>query len=582
MHSIEDEDFNIEDYNVNLRMVTFIIVIMIIVLTLIYFVRIYSNKKDSVLKEMQSETLIVDTVISDHLNYSKYFINLISASIKDNYHDIEYVQKQLEMYFKSNDFNNALGWRKYSWIDSNFNEVVSSTKGTIYNPKKKNYLKKIFDNSNRNNEKFDTIFYTSQINAKEHSLKIINIVHNKINNKSVGAVVLSYDINTMIANLNNRKRNPSSNFIILDENLDIVASSKPNIDNIINNEKFSKHISKVIEKIKLNQNEETSYLDMVNGLNYHIKKLKDLPFSLLVNIDNNIIRENILDSVTKKFIEVSILAFACLFMIISIYKRETILRAKAENATKTANDATKAKTNFLAFTAHEVRSPLGFILTGSEIMTKELLGPLPPSYIKYAEGIHEHSKLILDFITDILDENQIIEGKFKIVNSVVILTSIIEEAITQNINRYNKKKVTIIRDFEDNLPLLICDRRRILQVISNLISNSIKYSKEKIEVTIEAKTSDGSLIIIVSDKGVGMSNDDIKVALSTYGSMQYSKDYPVGSYGLGLPIVKMLLDAHDAKIAITSTAGQGTSVRIFFPKYKLVYNTKDNKILQVG
>lgn len=569
-------DFDLEDYNVNIRMVTFIIIIMVVVLTLIYFIRIYSSKKDRVLKEMYAEANLIDTVITEHLNYSKYFIYLISNSIRGNPNNLELIKDKLNIDVQSTEFNRLFGWRKYSWINSNYQEVVTDTMGIIKSPQTKNYLQSIVEKQKLAGRAWheNITFYTSRSEEKSSSLKIIDSIFDLNTDQYIGSLILSYDIATMVTSLNIRKKKPSTNFVLLDMNLDLVASSKEEIDNIIKaNGEFSRNIRQIIKTLDQDKDlKELSYLDMVNGINYYVKHLDNLPFTIIVNIDNNMLRMNILDSVTKKFVEVSVLAIFCLCIVISIYKRETLIRSKAEKAMIKANEATKAKTNFLAFTAHEIRSPLGFILTGSEIMTKQLFGPLPQSYIKYAEGIYKNSKIILEFITDILDENQILEGKFKIINDFEEITSIAEEAIKQTTARYNKSNTKIIQKFEDDLPLVVCDRRRILQVISNLVSNSIKYSKGDTEIILAIQKLENSLEISVIDNGIGMSRKDIAIALSTYGTTQYTGSYAFESYGLGLPIVKMLLDAHEAKFTIESTPGKGTTVKIIFPKYKLVYN----------
>lgn len=574
-------NFDLEDYNVNIRMVTFIVVIMVIVLTLVYFIRIYSNKKEIVLKEMQAEANLIDTVITEHLNYSKYFIYLISSSIQANYKNLDFIKEKLNFDVKSSEFGRLFGWRKYSWIDKDYLEVVTNTSGIIKSPEKKDYLREIVEDKKNNANLWheNITFYTSKSDKKSSSLKIIDKLTDAQTGEYAGALVLSYDIATMVTSLNMRKKKVSSNFVLLDMNYELVASSKNEIDNIINLEgEFSNNIQRVIKKLRSsNDDKELSYLDMVNGLNYYVKHLDNLPFTIIVNIDNNILKMNILDSVTKKFVEVSVFAIFCLCLVISIYRRETSLRSKAEKATIAANEATKAKTNFLAFTAHEIRSPLGFVLTGSEIMTKQLFGPLPQSYTKYAEGIYKNSKIILEFITDILDENQILEGKFKIINNFEEITSIAEEAIKQTIARYNKSNIEVIQNFENDLPLVVCDRRRILQVISNLVSNSIKYSKDDIKITISIHNLHNGLEIEVADNGIGMSKKDVAVALCVYGTAQGPSSYAFDSYGLGLPIVKMLLDAHEAKFDIDSTPGHGTTVKITFPKYKLVYNTAKNK-----
>ncbi len=227
----------------------------------------------------------------------------------------------------------------------------------------------------------------------------------------------------------------------------------------------------------------------------------------------------------------------------------------------------------MAFTAHEIRSPLGFILTGSEVMSKELFGHMPTKYAKYVEGIHNNAQIILDFITDILDENQILEGQFKIVNSLNQIQDIITQVIAVHLG---KKNISIVTFFEEELPLLVCDKRRITQVIDNLISNSIKYSNENTTITISVKMYEAQMLVTIADQGIGMKEDEIPVALNKYGTINKTDYQKGGSYGLGLPIVKMLLDAHEAILDIHSVDGKGTSVKIIFPKFKIVYNKEKN------
>jgi signal transduction histidine kinase len=567
----------ITDYAVNVQMITFIVIIMVLVLTLVNFIRIYSNHKSSILSEMATESSFLSTLISDQLSYSKYFIKLISKSVKTYPHNIERIRDTLQFHFQSQEFNVLFGWRKYSWADNTYQEVATSMDGIIQNPKKLNFVEEIVSNINVTNKKKKTIFFRINKGSDEtYSLKLINTIFDKKTRQFMGAVVLSYDIDTMINYLNNRKKHSSINFVIIDENLTIVAKSKSQIDKItLSNNTLSPYMIEILKK-KLHSDhskQDYSYLDMINGLNYFIKPLKNLPFTVIVNIDHNFIKDDIIQSVAKKILEVGLLAGVSLIIIISIYKRETSLRTKAEKATIIANNATKAKSNFLAFTAHEIRSPLGFILTGSEVMSKELFGTLPQNYIKYAEGIHNNAQIILDFITDILDENQIIEGQFKIVNSLNKIQDIIAQVISVYLG---KKNISIVTDFDPKLPLLVCDKRRITQVIDNLVNNSIKYSNENTTITISAKIHENQMIVTITDQGIGMKEHEIPIALSKYGTINKNDYTKGGSYGLGLPIVKMLLDAHDAILEICTNNGKGTTVKIIFPKFKIVYNKEKN------
>ncbi|MBM3466711.1 MAG: hypothetical protein FJX70_02580 [Alphaproteobacteria bacterium] len=575
-----DQD-NIEspqnDYNVNIQIITFIVITMVIILTLVNFIRIYSNEKSALLKGMAAEANSLKTVFSSQLSYSKYFIKLIGRNIKANPTDLVHIRKTLKTSFLSKHFNSLFGWCKYSWANNEYLELVTSTEGIAANPKKLYFVEDIVHKIEQNKKIKSYVDFRINKTPDSYSLKLVNPIFDKLTKNFIGAVVLSYDIDTLVQNLNNRKKEASVNFIIVDKDFDIVAKSKPVIDKIVDaNNNLAPQLLQALEKQNRNLAslfQDYSYLDMANGLNYFIKPVEDFPFTVIINIDNDFIKNNIVQTLTKRFLEVGFLAGFCLIIIIAIYKRETSLRAKAEQATILANNATKAKTDFLAFTAHEIRSPLGFIVTGSEIMSKELFGKIPAEYTKYVEGIHQNAQIILDFITDILDENQIIEGQFKIVNSL----NKIQDIIIRVAEFYlGKKNISIITDFEPNLPLVICDKKRMTQVIDNLISNSIKYSSKNTAIHISVKMDKGQMLITIIDQGIGMKPEEIPVALSKYGTIHRQDYQKGGSYGLGLPIVKMLLAAHEAILNIESTYGKGTSVKIIFPKSKIVY-TKGKK-----
>jgi signal transduction histidine kinase len=571
-----DQD-NIEspqnDYNVNIQIITFIVITMVIILTLVNFIRIYSNEKSALLKGMSAEANSLKTVFSSQLSYSKYFIKLIGRNIKANPTDLVHIRKTLKTSFLSKHFNSLFGWRKYSWANNEYLELVTSTEGITANPKKLYFVEDIVHKIEKNKKIKSYVDFRINKTPDSYSLKLVNPIFDKLTKNFIGAVVLSYDIDTLVQNLNNRKKEASVNFIIVDKDFDIVAKSKPIIDKIVDaNNNLAPQLLQALEKQNRNLAslfQDYSYLDMANGLNYFIKPVEDFPFTVIINIDNDFIKNNIVQTLTKRFLEVGFLAGFCLIIIIAIYKRETSLRTKAEQATILANNATKAKTDFLAFTAHEIRSPLGFIVTGSEIMSKELFGKIPAEYTRYVEGIHQNAQIILDFITDILDENQIIEGQFKIVNSL----NKIQDIIIRVAEFYlGKKNISIITDFEPNLPLVICDKKRMTQVIDNLISNSIKYSSKNTAIHISVKMDKGQMLITIIDQGIGMKPEEIPVALSKYGTIHRQDYQKGGSYGLGLPIVKMLLAAHEAILNIESTYGKGTSVKIIFPKSKIVYS----------
>jgi signal transduction histidine kinase len=520
---------------------------------------------------MAIEADILARVFAADTSYASYFLNVMGKQLKDHPNDLLYIQNIFEIYHKTGEYNTMFGWRKYSWVNTDFEEIVTSTNGISPSSRYLEFMREsvnLPENLNKNN----IIFYAEAHKhlQKEESLKLISRVLK--NQECVGYTVLSYDIATITRRLNISKKNSYTNFLILSDKNTVILQSKPVIYNIVDAEQsLSPHLESVLNQINFMKNDakEVSYVDMTSGISYYIKKIHNLPFILIINTDDDEIKNNILDRVIRKFLEISVFTCVFLMVVISIYKRETYLRAKAELATIQANRATKAKTNFLAFTAHEIRSPLGFISTGSEIMVKKLFGSINDKYHEYAIGINNNAKIILDFITDILDENQIIEGKFKIIDEVSDLSEIIERAIRNNQPRADKRSIALKLEIYSEVPKLICDARRILQVLSNLIINAIKYSGAGTVVLISIEIKNQALHLKVVDQGVGMTKDEVNTALSSDGIIAKDKENSIESYGLGLSIVKMLLEAHEAELVIESIPQVGTSVTIIFPPKRI-------------
>src|SRR5262245_14656404 len=117
---------NTSDYNI--KIIAFATIAIAIILISIYCIRVYAGKKHRVLHNMRSEIETLERVLYNDLNTSKYFVNLISNQIRYHYYDNYYIKKVLNNYVKSSNFNTLFGWRKYSWVNSEFKEIVTSSK----------------------------------------------------------------------------------------------------------------------------------------------------------------------------------------------------------------------------------------------------------------------------------------------------------------------------------------------------------------------------------------------------------------------------------------------------------------------
>lgn len=574
-----DDEYDRSANDVNVKIIAILIASVVIILTLIFFIKTYADKKQSVLFDMYEEADRIEKTLDEDLNQTSYVLDLLGNEVRKNPKNYQHIYEILKSHKTHPNIANVFGLTFFAWIDADFNMRINTLGGILSTPASQ----KLKAHSIMAAQTPNKVIYGPEDGPKVFGslLKkdLIPAVYGVSDNgEFLGYLMVGVDTNTIIKRLNDKKKYNYTNFAIIDHRLRVVFKSQPIISKVGIRDKFliSHNLTNMIKKINFHSEtpREFSYLDMFSGLNYYVRKMKNQPFTILINIDHDEIKNNIFNKVLIKFIEISVFSSFFLILIISIYKRETWLREQAEKASEIAIKATEAKTDFLAYTAHELRSPLGFILTGSEIMKKKMFGNVPDAYMEYVNGIHQNAQLILDFINDILDESHIAEGNFKIENSIVDLTDLIDKAVTTNRTRFNDRKIKIITKIAPNLPKVICDERRMLQALNNLLSNAIKYSHDNTCITISAFIEKEEYCLRVADQGVGMTEEEIQIAFTKFGTVRKKNFNIIQSYGLGLPIVKKLIEAHEARLEIKSTVNVGTEITIVLPKYKLVYSNK--------
>ncbi|MBI1211083.1 MAG: sensor histidine kinase [Alphaproteobacteria bacterium] len=249
----------------------------------------------------------------------------------------------------------------------------------------------------------------------------------------------------------------------------------------------------------------------------------------------------------------------------------TAAKIESDKARYRAEAASHAKSEFLANMSHELRTPLNAILGFSEIMKGEVFGPVgSPQYSEYAAHIHSSGEHLLGLINDVLDLSRIEAGRFVIKATEIDLKDEIAGAINLFAVRAAEGKVDLQRDVENDLPLLIADERAVRQVLLNLISNAIKFTPENGTVTIFARRNEqGGLDVGVTDSGVGIAPEDVPHVFEAFGQGQHDLSVKEKGTGLGLPIVRGLVEAHGGKVGLTSEVGKGTTVTASFPRERL-------------
>ncbi len=236
--------------------------------------------------------------------------------------------------------------------------------------------------------------------------------------------------------------------------------------------------------------------------------------------------------------------------------------------------ASQAKSEFLANMSHELRTPLNAIIGFSEMMNSGYFGPLNAKQKERMHDINLCGNHLLHLITDILEFSKGEAGKLEVVEERVDIAEIIDEASRMLNEKARSKSVKLVTDVSPNLPPLFADKRKIKQILINLVSNATKFTPQNGIISVEAKLdTGGALHLVVADSGIGIAEEDISKALSVFGQVHRSKSHE--GTGLGLPLCKMFAELHGGQLNLTSVVGEGTTVRVIFPAERVMDENYD-------
>lgn len=253
-------------------------------------------------------------------------------------------------------------------------------------------------------------------------------------------------------------------------------------------------------------------------------------------------------------------------------------RASAEmellKAKEAAEAANKAKSTFLSSMSHELRTPLNAIIGFSGMIKEETFGPINnDDYCGYVKDIHHSGQHLLELINDILDVSSIEANALELYEENISLTDIVETSIHLIQPLADERQVRINVHIDPKTPTVYADGRRVEQVLLNLLSNAVKFTPEKGEVTVSAQLNDnGSLSLIVSDTGVGMTEEETKTAISRFGQVENNLNRSHEGTGLGLPLTIGLMEKHDGTLEIKSKKDLGTTISATFPSMRVGLN----------
>ena len=240
---------------------------------------------------------------------------------------------------------------------------------------------------------------------------------------------------------------------------------------------------------------------------------------------------------------------------------------EAEARERTAIEASRAKTDFLTHMSHELRTPLNAVLGLSEAMLERIFGELNPAQVDSLTTIHASGRHLLALINDVLDIARVESGKLPIEAEQVWLRPLIDETTALIASQLASKRQRLVLDLAAALPPVDIDRRRIKQVLLNLLGNASKFSPPGATVTVRADGRDDArrVEIAVCDDGPGIAATERARIFEPFVTLDPSMSRAHGGAGLGLTLAKRIVDLHGGQIRVDSEPGRGATFTIALP-----------------
>jgi PAS domain S-box-containing protein len=251
---------------------------------------------------------------------------------------------------------------------------------------------------------------------------------------------------------------------------------------------------------------------------------------------------------------------------ITEYKRIEALLIQARNE---AEAASRAKASFLATMSHELRTPLNAIIGFSELMRRAIYGPLGSAkYEEYVGDVWESGRFLLSIINDVLDLSKVEAGQMVFCGEAIDLGELLDSCCHMVAPRAQQDNIAIDVEAGETLPCVHADRRLLIQIITNLLTNAVKFSRAHGRVLLAASARNQWIELRIIDQGAGMTEEEVAIALRPFEQVDRDHARKHEGTGLGLPIAKALIDLHRGELEIDSRPGAGTTVTIRLPPYQ--------------
>lgn len=231
-----------------------------------------------------------------------------------------------------------------------------------------------------------------------------------------------------------------------------------------------------------------------------------------------------------------------------------------------ANEASHAKSSFLAQMSHEMRTPLNAIIGFSEIMKAQMFGSLPDAYLNYTKDINDSGQHLLELVNALLDLSKLEQHQVEITADAASIHEIITKTVSIIREQAKAKDINITTLIDRDVPqAILTDRGKLFQALINIAINAVNYTKPQGRIKITARPYDDGFEISVEDNGIGMTAAEIGIALEPFGQVRNVFTNNTKGTGLGLPIAKSFIELLQGTLEITSKPSVGTKVTLRLP-----------------
>jgi len=265
-----------------------------------------------------------------------------------------------------------------------------------------------------------------------------------------------------------------------------------------------------------------------------------------------------------------------------LYNRATLVdirdRKQAEEQLRVSSDrlslanaelarAARLKDEFLAGMSHELRTPLNAILGMSEALLEDIYGALNEGQRYSLQIIEQSGKHLLDLINDILDLSKIESGRMELEIATVGIAGLCESSLAFVRQQASRKHISLTLDIAEGVPHIQADERRLRQVLVNLLSNAVKFTPNGgwVELHVRADAQRETVEFIVIDTGIGIAPEQFSKLFQPFVQLDSSLSRRYEGTGLGLALVRRIMDLHGGSVSVESELGQGSRFTLAFP-----------------